>query len=900
MGRYKRRHTIEAIMAFASAARAYRRMLVRWTDGVRRLAWLVVALSVLAGGGAVWYLAANVRINTNTDDMLSPDLPFRKNAMALSKAFPKLSDNIVVVIDGQTPDLADDAAAAMTASLRKRPKLFGDVYDPAGGDFFRQNGFLYLDRKALFELSDKLAEAQPFLGALWRDPSLVGLFTMLDLAIDEGLKKKASQPIEIAAVLDAVAQVVEAQAAGGFRHLSWQNLMSGKTDVAGRNRRIVVIQPALDFHSLQPAAKAMAELRRLIRELKLTPDNGVRVRLTGSAAMEHEELKSVEDGMGLAAALSLILVVGLLVVGLRSWRLVATTFLTLVAGLIWTAAFGIMALGAFNLISVAFAVLFIGLSIDFGIHFGLRYQEGMDRGDGHAKALAEASAGVGGALTLCAVSAAIAFYSFLPTDYTGLAELGLIAGTGMFIAFFANLTVLPAVLTVMPAASGTGARPPSRFAPLMPAFRGFLKRRSRVVCWSALAVGVGAALLVPRADFDFDPLNLRDPKTESVAAVLELKADRATNPYSITILTKDLAAAEALAARLKALPEVDKTLTLADFVPDGQAEKLEIISTMGLFLAPSFAAAGTAPPPGIDDRVRALAEFRGRLANLAAASAGTPEATAAARLQRALTGLFAGATVDPAKLANLETRLLAGLPGRLRQLDKALTAAPVTLANLPPDLRERQVAADGRARLAVYPKERLDDRRSIGRFVAAVRAVAPDASGSPVVILEAGNAVLSAFWQAAVISIVLIGVLLIAILDRWLDAVLVFAPLLLSALLTVALSVSFDLPFNFANIIVLPLLFGLGVASAIHLVVREREAAAVGGGLDTSTPRAVIFSALTTIGSFGSIALSSHPGTASMGLLLTIAIAMTLACTLLVLPALIEATGAGDAKADGR
>jgi predicted exporter len=134
MGRYKRRHTIEAIMAFASAARAYRRMLVRWTDGVRRLAWLVVALSVLAGGGAVWYLAANVRINTNTDDMLSPDLPFRKNAVALSKAFPKLSDNIVVVIDGQTPDLADDAAAAMTASLRKRPKLFGDVYDPAGGE----------------------------------------------------------------------------------------------------------------------------------------------------------------------------------------------------------------------------------------------------------------------------------------------------------------------------------------------------------------------------------------------------------------------------------------------------------------------------------------------------------------------------------------------------------------------------------------------------------------------------------------------------------------------------------------------------------------------------------------------------------------------------------------------
>ncbi|MBI2977920.1 MAG: hypothetical protein HYY38_03645 [Rhodospirillales bacterium] len=180
-------------MAFASAARAYRRVLARWTEGVRRRAWPVVVLSVLAGVAAAAYLAFNVRISTDTDNMLSPELPFRKNALALKAAFPKLSNNIVVVIDGQTPDLADDAARVLTAKLTENRKLFGAVFDPEGSEFFRKHGFLYLDKADLIELSDKLAAAQPFLGTLWRDPSLIGLFKMLGLAIDEVLKEKGTQ-----------------------------------------------------------------------------------------------------------------------------------------------------------------------------------------------------------------------------------------------------------------------------------------------------------------------------------------------------------------------------------------------------------------------------------------------------------------------------------------------------------------------------------------------------------------------------------------------------------------------------------------------------------------------------------------------------------------------------------
>jgi len=231
--------------------------------------------------------------------------------------------------------------------------------------------------------------------------------------------------------------------------------------------------------------------------------------------------------------------------------------------------------------------------------------------------------------------------------------------------------------------------------------------------------------------------------------------------------------------------------------------------------------------------------------------------------------------------------LTSTLPNRLDVLRQSLGAAPLMLGGLPSGLRERHLAADGRAKITVYPTVGNPNREQLKRFVEAVRSVAPRATGSPVVIFESGTIVVAAFRDAALIALGAIVLILAVLLRRVRDVVLVFAPLALAALLTVAASVLFDLPFNYANVIVLPLLFGLGVANGIHLVLRERSEVGLGAVMETSTPRAVTFSALTTIGSFGSMALSGHSGTSSMGLLLTIAIAFNLMCTLGVLPALM-------------
>ncbi len=862
----------------------YRQFLSLWTRWVTAKPWLVVVGAVALTVASLTYLTDNMAIDTSTGDMLSEKLDFRIFNKEMDEAFPLSTDSLLVVIDGQTADLADATARQLVNTLRAQPELFHHVYDLAGEPYFRRNGLLYLDLDALYELSDRIAEAQPFLASLWRDPSLAGLFALLTKALQAGSGTKGGAPIEIDPLLNRISAVAEAQVNQEFAELSWRSLVQNDNAQADGGRRFILVEPTFDFGSLQPASDAMDRIRELVLTLGFTSENGLRVRLSGPAALEQEELESVEEGMGLAGILSLVLVIVLLIVGLRTGWMVICCLLTLVMGLVWTGAFAIFALGALNLISVAFAVLFIGLSVDFGIHYSLRYGEENLTGQDRRTALGKSAAGVGGALTLSAVGAAIAFYSFLPTDYNGLAELGLIAGTGMFIAFFANMTLLPALLMLRAVpgppidqglASGSGRKPD---------FRQLISNHFRTIIVCFLVLGVAALTLVPNVEFDFDPLNLKNRQTESMATLIDLMSDSRTSPYTINVLAEDLQQGTDMAKQLAGLDTIESAETIADYVPVDQDEKLEVISTMALFLAPAFNGKFGAQKNQITPQT-ALSDFVNRWEEQVSGDA-----------QKRLLAVLSKLTDEAASAQELEQRLLVHLPNQLTALRESLNAGYVNLENLPESLRQRKISADGRVLVDVFPKYDVTNQQRLTTFVESVRTVAPRATGSPVVILEAGRAILKSFYQAGSLSAGLIAIMLFVVLGNLRDVCLVFAPLFLAGLFTLAASVLFGLAFNFANVIVLPLLFGLGVAGGIHLVLRER--ASLSKGTSSSTPRAVLFSALTTMGSFGSIALSAHPGTASMGTLLTIAIIATLLCTLIFLPALMVVFKPDLAKGD--
>ena len=824
------------------------------------LAFVLVA--AIALGISVWHL----RINTSTTEMISPDVSFRRNLSAFEQAFPEFNDTIVAVIEGATPERVDQAASALAEVLQASDHFTAVDYPPADA-FFEHNGLLYLPLDELTELTNRLAEAQPLLAALVEDPSLRGLASFLDLALQHRPRDEPAPQLDW--MLAAMARVVEAQLAGQYGELSWQRALQGAEDAAPA-RQLVVAQPKLDYTSMAPAAGAIEAVRSEAAALGIHPDNGLRLGLTGAAVLDTEELESAGSGALFAAVLSIAAVAALLAWGLRSLKLIAATLVTLAVGLILTACFATLTIGRLNLISITFAVLFVGLGVDFGIHLVLRFREALDRGERMRPALSTAVAGVAGPLSLSALCAGFGFLAFVPTDYLGLAELGIISAAGMAIAWLVSLTLLPALLAMLrPTPSPLGRWQLGAQRPSHPG----------VVVGVATLAGLASLAALPAVTFDFNPLNLKDPTSESMRVFATLAADPATSPHVIDAVAPSLEQADVLAARLAELPEIEEALTLRSFVPEAQDEKLELIDQLAFYLGPTLTSAARDPLPGPKERRESFAELRAVLADAAAVGPG------AERLAGALAAF--GQAPSDAALIELEARLTGTLPELLERLRLALDAGSITLDDLPAGLRDQWVNEEGQARILARPAAPIDDNAELEAFAAAVLGAMPTATGTPIIVLEGGREVVGAFREASVLALVAITLLLALVLRDVRDLLFVLAPLALAVLLTAASAVLLDVELNFANVIVLPLLLGLGVSGALHVVMRWREEGRFAGLAGTSTPRAVLFSALTTVASFGSLALSDHPGLASMGLLLTIAIFWSLVCSLLVLPSML-------------
>jgi hypothetical protein len=858
----------------------FRRILLCLIDAVAARPRLVVLVAALLATAGLAYTLANLRIDTDTTDMISAEVPFRQHDIAFSQAFPEFTNPIVALIEGSPPEQVQSAASALAAALRADHEHFTAVDYAPGLPFFAKHGLLYLDVDTLGALTERLAAAQPLLAALAEDPTLRGLGAFTDLALEHEMSDGAL-PAELDELFGDMAAVTEAQIAETPGELSWRSLLDGAAPAV--ERQLVLAQPRLNYASLAPASEAIAAVRAAAAKLEIDPAHGLQLRLTGGAVLEDEELESVGAGALTASAITMVAVTLLLLWGLRSWRLIAATLLTLVVGLIVTAAFTALVIGRLNLISVTFAVLFVGLGVDFGIHVVLRYREEVLRGAALLQAIENAALGVAGALTLSALCAALGFLSFVPTAYMGLAELGAISAFGMLVAWFASLTLLPALLCVMPL-----RRVPAKIMPrpLLP-----IERHARVILAVATIAGLASLLTLPDLEFDFNPLNLKDPTSESVMTFQALKTDPENAPYVIDILAPGLAEADQIARDLAAKPLVGRVITLTSFVPEGQDEKLELVDSLAWSIGPLLQPGDGEPLRGTE-REQALAGLRASLADALADDLAAERNPGAAALAEALSRLQA-ANPDAASTA-LEARLLGLLPALLDDLRQALEADPVGLDNLPPELRERWLTDGGQARVLVEPAWQIDNNDDLKAFAEAVLAEVPYATGGPIVVLEGGSAVVTAFAQSSVLALVLIMLVLAVVLRSLRDIVLVLAPIALAALLTAASAVLLGLSLNYANVIVLPLLLGLGVSGSIHVVMRQRQH---GDIASTSTPRAVVFSGLTTIASFGSLAVSSHLGLASMGQLLTIAILWSLVCSLVVLPSMLVVTSGERARA---
>jgi hopanoid biosynthesis associated RND transporter like protein HpnN len=834
----------------------------------RHARWVVAGVlvaTVLLG----WLAVTRLDVDTGTETMIDADVPFRRNEIAYATAFPQAADQIVVVVDAGRPADAENAAERIAVALAARTDRFAAVRRPDALPFDNATGVLFLPRASVAGLADRLVAAQPLLAPLAADPSLVGLAAAIDL-LAEGAARGAITAEALDKPLGAIAATVESVLAGRPEPLAWDDFLAGglvPEDPRG-SRRLILLNPILEPGELARGSIALATARDIIGGLALGA--GVRTRFTGPLALDAEELASVASGAEFGLVASFVMVGLLLALALRSTRLVVAGLITLVVGLVWTTAFAALAVGTLNLISVAFGIMFIGIAVDFGLQFAVRYgaEPAADALDG----VARAGRSAGGAMTLAAAATASGFLAFLPTDFRGVAELGLIAGVGMVVALVFNLTLLPALIVLFGAPRRSGARATPRLADLDAA----LAVHHRSILAMMAVLGLAGAAALPFVRFDVDPLNLKDPASESVRALRDLLADPLVAPYGLDVPVPMAEAAE-LAARLAQVPEVGSVRSLGDLLPADQDAKIMILSDAAFILGPTLTPPAIAEPPTPEAVVAALRRTASRLVAV-------PDAAEATSLARLANAFDAAADRGPALVPALANALVGGVPDLLAGVRELLAVGPVDAAMLP-EAAVRDWRSGDTARLVVQPAATAPDNATLARFVHAVWAVAPRATGMAAAVVASARVVVDAFLTATALALLAIMVMLALVLRRVGDVLLVLAPLALAALMTFGEAVALGMPINFANIIALPLLLGIGVSFPIYLVLGWR--AGVEGFVQTPTARAVLFSALTTAAAFGTLAVSPHPGTAAMGTLLLLAVGNLLIANLIALPALL-------------
>ena len=622
---------------------------------------LVIAAGLLLAAASAIYAARHFAIDTDINDLLSSKLPWRQQEIAFHEAFPQTIDLVLVDVGAATPEAATAAARDLQGALAGKPELFRSVGGVLESPFFHRNGLLFLATDQIRHLTGQLISAKPIIGGLASDPSLRGMVQVLSGLL--GYAKQGFLSLDgMAPTLNLAADTLEGVAKGGPVQFSWKTLVQGQARPLDLHH-FVEVWPVLDHDALEPGGRATAAIRDIANQRGLKAKYGADVTLTGPVIISDNEFAGVHEGIALNSAVTGAIVLIILWLALRSLRLVAAVAVNIGVGLLITAAGGLLMVGALNPISLAFAVLFVGLGADFAIQYTVRYRAERHDLNDLARALYAAAEWVGIPLTLAAGAAAAGFLSFTPTAYSGLAQLGMIAGFGMVIAYLSSLTLLPALIRAVD--------PPPEPKPLnLPALApadAFLKRhRVAVIVTTVLVVAAGLPAL-PRLQFNFNPLALENQKSPALTALFRLGK---SVPLSTARVLVPQADADAVAKKLAALPEVATTWTLDSFVPKDQDQKLPVIEAAEKALGPVLRASPR-PAPSDEENVAALKQGAQALQDAAGQNSGAG-ADAARRLADALGKL---AQADAAQRARVTDAFVRPLQLDLAAVAESLTAA---------------------------------------------------------------------------------------------------------------------------------------------------------------------------------------------------------------------------------
>lgn len=863
----------------------------------------VLVTALLLALISIAYTMNRLEFLTGRDDLMPKHAPFQQDYQAYRASFGD-QEEIAVLIEGDDPLLVSRFGDALYSRLMEEKQFFISILYPGGLDYFRKNGLLFTSPDELQRMYDSIQMVAPVLEKLAPSPSIQTLFSSMTELTDDYLKHPTAEKLQRLTFMFGLLERGFAGFDGKNSPLSIDSLLSGSTDgkpsameSAGK-QQVIAIRPLKETDSFVPAEKGIKKLRQELNLLLQKPEfKGITVGITGVPVLEYEEMSTSMDDMAIASLLSLGLTIILLLFAFRGFKNTVAAMTALLIAI--SISFGVATLlvGHLNILSMAFAVMLLGLGVEYSIQVVLRHQE-VAGSAGFREGLLEALSSNLRPVLLAFITTALAFLTFLLTDFKGIAELGLIAAAGVFVCFISTFTVLPAMLVILQTRKdderGGSSLPDAKKVNIKTgSVHNLFARPGLIVAGTALLTLASTAAL-PKVPFDFNMLNLQAKGLESVRYAYKLMKSRENSGYFAVSMAKDNDEARRLIASFEALPAVDHVVAIQTLVPDHQEEKLEILGRIRQVMS-------GINPGEYEENLRVMElptvfeQFRNSVDQLVkrVETEGKAEAKPLGSFLATLDRFFAGLEKEQdgnalTMLREMQQQMFEPLPEKLKLLKGQLNARPLTVADLPPQLLERFKGKDGRLLLQIAPKGEIFDEGPLAEFVRQVKSVDPHATGEPVSVYESFKILKKSYLQAFMYA--LGGVVLILLIAfRSIPAMLLgVAPLATGLMMMVGGMWLCGLRFNVANIIVMPLLLGVGIDSAIYIISRHLKGVESPVEVATSSAgKGVFLNALTILFSFGALMVARHQGVFSIGAVMSLGMSAIVLAFLLFLPALL-------------
>jgi hopanoid biosynthesis associated RND transporter like protein HpnN len=876
---------------------------------LNRGAWGIILVSVALAVLSVYYAFHHLTFRTNRSDLVSSDQHLIRLGEKFSEDFGS-RDDLVVVVENGHPSRAKAFANALAAELKKHPQDFPEIFYRLQPEAFKKWALLYLELKQIQEIKNKLQEHRGLLADLAAEPGLTRFFQGVNTELTGsllgelfvGFLEKDQEKEKIPDLTLLIASLRKLQR-GLEDNQSYTSPLAGffiegmaDLDQEGyfltENDKYLLFLVTPRKDNFTQASHSVQLLREIVVRVK-ADFPGLKAGVTGPLALEADEMGSAMGDIALATWLSLVGQMFLLILFFRSLRRTLLQGLVLVVGLCWTFAVATLVVGHLNLLSIVFAPLMLGITIDYGIHWFCRLEEeqalqGKTNGNTMMCTMRRAAPGI----IYAALAAAASFVPLTLTGFKGLAELGLILTLGVLLMLVATLTLLPSLVlvteryTAMDTVQDCPGGDPRPFLHLS------WGHPRLIVAVGLLLTALGGVSLL-YVNFDLNPLHLQNQETESVIWEMKLLKDSRYSTAFGAITVNSLEELKAKSAALKKLPTVSHVESILSFFPDQAEAKREQLAE----LAPIFQQVSFSTTPARSANPQDLATVLGRIHfKLARALENDPDLAqvkeAKELLARIIPALKSAGPQTRNNLAVFQNKFIQDLRDKWDFLREGIAAPLPRLTDLPPEVRDRFVSPQGGFLIRAFSSEDIWDPAPLGKFVQDLRRVDADVVGDPVLLYFFTRAFRNACLWAAGIGLVVITLMLWGVFRSLKLTLLALIPLFVGTGWTLNLMWFLGIPFNQANVLFLPLILGEGIEFGIIILVRwQMEESARVITLPASTAKGVLLAALTTTVGFGSLMISGHQGTFSLGLLATVGSLSVLLASLSILPACLRLVG---------